>query len=179
MDTLVLSVNWRPYARVSWMEAVVLYLKERVEIVESYVDRMIRSPSLHLPMPSVCRFVSAVKNRRKVIKFSRLNVFARDGGRCQYCSVRLRLDEATYDHVVPKARGGKTDWDNVVICCLACNQAKGCRTPEQSRMVPRTAPVKPKKLPELRQEIRWTPGMPDSWKTWLTDQVYWTGALET
>jgi 5-methylcytosine-specific restriction endonuclease McrA len=106
-------------------------------------------------------------------------VFARDSGRCQYCQVKVSRFEATYDHVVPRAQGGKTTWENIVIACVSCNQKKGGRTPTQASMKLRTAPVRPKKLPEvLTITFTFQAGMPDSWRTWLRDVAYWNAELE-
>ena len=117
--------------------------------------------------------------KKRAIKFSRHNVWARDGGRCQYCGARVHRDEFTYDHVVPRARGGKTEWANVVVSCVPCNQKKGGRTPEQAGMALRSMPVRPKKLPDAGGlGIPWREGMPESWRAWLRDTVYWTATLE-
>lgn len=176
-ETLLLDANWLPHSRVPWQDAIRHYLNGKVEIVESY-DRPIRAVTFVIRMPSVARFIEAVRGRKRAVKFSRLNVFTRDQGRCQYCSVRLNQQDATYDHVLPKGQGGKTLWENIVICCLVCNQKKGNRTPAQAGMKLRSVPVKPKKLPEIRIQITWRDGMPDSWRNWLRDFDYWNGELE-
>jgi 5-methylcytosine-specific restriction endonuclease McrA len=91
----------------------------------------------------------------------------------------VQRSEATYDHVVPRAHGGKTTWENIVIACVPCNQRKGGRTPTQAGMRLRTPPVRPKKLPELLSvTFTFQPGMPDSWRTWLRDIAYWNAELE-
>ncbi|HZS39004.1 MAG TPA: HNH endonuclease, partial [Polyangia bacterium] len=107
------------------------------------------------------------------------NVYARDRGRCQYCGTRVRRDEFTYEHVIPRVLGGRTSWENVVVACVACNQRKAGRTPEQARMRLLSTPVKPKRLPDLPREIRYSDEMPESWKSWLQSAVYWDGELET
>jgi hypothetical protein len=82
--------------------------------------------------------------------------------------------------VVPRAQGGKTTWENVVICCVPCNQRKGGRTPSQAGMRLRSTPVKPKSLPaRLRIVIGWQKGMPTSWRAWMRDFSYWNGELES
>jgi 5-methylcytosine-specific restriction endonuclease McrA len=130
-------------------------------------------------MPSVVRFLRALRGRRKVVKFSRENVYTRDKGRCQYCDVKVTRAEFTYDHVVPKSRGGKTEWTNVVCSCVPCNQTKKNRTPVQAGMRLRVEPVKPKKLPDtISLTFTWREGMPDGWKSWLRDMSYWHGELD-
>ncbi len=177
MQTLVLDIGYQPVSRVPWETAIVWALERVVEVIDEYPDRYIRTPSWSVRMPSVVRFVRATP-RKKAIKFSRHNVYARDGGRCQYCGQRVRRDEFTYEHVVPRVLGGKTSWENVVVACVRCNQKKAGRTPAQAGMRLLSTPVKPKKLPNVPREIHFTDGMPESWKSWLRDAVYWGAELE-
>ena len=179
METLVLAATYEPVARVSWKRAVTLLFEGKVEVIDEYEDRFIRSVTLEIKMPSVIRFLRAVRSRKRTAKFSRENVYARDGGRCQYCAMKVQRHEATYDHVVPRAQGGKTTWDNVVICCVPCNQRKGAHTPAQSGMRLLSRPGRPTKLPDVwRFTITFQKGMPDSWRSWLRDFQYWNGELE-
>jgi len=179
MDTtLVLDVSYRPVSVAPWQSAIVWVLDRVAEVVCEYQDRQIRTPSWSVQMPSVVRFVKPI-NRKRAIKFSRQNVYSRDRGRCQYCSVRISRDDWTYDHVVPRAQGGRTTWENVVVACTSCNQRKGGRTPAQAGIVLLSTPVKPKKLPEVGMlTISYREGMPRAWKDYLRDAVYWGGELE-
>jgi 5-methylcytosine-specific restriction endonuclease McrA len=177
METLVLDTGYQPVARVPCMRAVTLLFSGKVEVIETYADWTVRSVTVELQVPSVVRFLRGVRGRKRAIRFSRENVFARDAGRCQYCGRRVARPEATYDHVVPRAQGGHTRWENIVIACLPCNQRKGGRTPAEARMKLLSVPVKPAHLPEgLR--FTYTPGMPAAWRAWLRDFSYWNGALE-
>jgi 5-methylcytosine-specific restriction endonuclease McrA len=145
VETLVLSAAYEPLARVPWQRAVTLLWIGKVEVVEEYADLVVRAPTLELQMPSVVRFLRALRGRiKKTVRFSRANVYARDGGRCQYCQRALARHEATYDHVVPRAQGGRTTWENVVIACEPCNQKKGGRTPEQAAMPLVRMPTRPR-----------------------------------
>lgn len=179
METLVLNAGWQPVARIPWQRAITLLFLGKVELVEEYEDKTIRSVSFEVKMPSVVRFLRMLKRRKPVIRFSRENVYARDHGRCQYCGKDVTRSEATYDHVVPRSQGGGTHWENIVIACVPCNQAKGGKTPAQARMKLLTSPVKPTKLPDtLRLTFTWSKGMPSTWKNWLRDLTYWHGSLE-
>ena len=179
METLVLNAGYEPVARVPWQRAVTLLWEGKVEVVEEYQDKVIRSVTLEIKVPSVIRFLRAMRGRKRAIKFSRENVYVRDRRSCQYCGRIVPRPEATYDHVVPRAQGGKTIWENVVICCVPCNQKKGGRTPVQARMKLLSVPVKPATLPErLRVTIGWQQGMPKEWRNWLRDFSYWNGELE-
>lgn len=178
METLVLSPGYEPVARVHWQRAVSLLFMGKVEVVEEYEDQEVRSVTFAIKMPSVVRFLNKITHRKKAIKFSRENVYARDSGKCQYCAKSVPRHEATYDHVLPRSKGGLTTWENIVICCMGCNQAKGHRTPEQAKMKLLSHPVRPKKLPEMRITISWKKGMPDAWATWLRSAHYWNAELE-
>ncbi len=179
METLVLDTSYVPVARVHWQRAVTLLFMGKVEIVEEYEDKEIKSVTFSIKMPSIVRFIRAMKGRRRAVKFSRENVFTRDSGKCQYCAKRLTRAEATYDHVLPRAQGGLTTWDNVVICCMPCNQRKGNRTPAQARMQLLSTPTRPKKLPDhIRFTVMWRKGDPASWQQWLTSFSYWNAELE-
>jgi len=178
METLVLSTRYEPVARVSWERAVTLFFAGKVEVVEEYEDRCIRSVTLELRMPSVIRFLRGVRAFRKAVRFCRENVLARDEGRCQYCGRKISRTEATYDHVVPRARGGVTSWDNVVIACFRCNQKKGGRTPAEAGMKLRVAPAKPKALLGTRLTLAYDKGIPLSWRKFVRDAAYWQVELE-
>ncbi len=97
-------------------------------------------------VPAVIRERRLAKIKR-AIRFSRANVYLRDGYRCQYCGQRFDAEGLTYDHVVPRCQGGRTEWTNIVAACHACNSRKGGQEADQAGMVPLRAPVRPKWLP--------------------------------
>ena len=177
METLVLTHAYQPVDRIAWQRAITLWAADKVEVLEAYDDRVIRSVSLAIKMPSVVRFVYQIRTKRTGVKFSRENVYARDKGRCQYCQRKVTRYEATYDHVVPRRLGGQTRWDNIVIACLPCNQLKGGRTPEEAGLKLLAQPARPKSLPPT---MRFTlpRGVPDTWKQYLYDIQYWNGSLD-
>jgi len=179
METLVLSVSYEPVARVSWQRAITLLWEGKVEVVEEYEDQWVRSVTVELKMPSVIRFLRAVRGRKRAIKFSRENVYARDKGHCQYCGHAVPRHEFTYDHVIPRRLKGETRWENVVVCCTPCNQRKGGRTPDEAGMSLVVAPSRPKSLPAaMRLTFTWQKGHPPSWRNWMRDVAYWHGELE-
>src|SRR5262249_46791938 len=161
---------YEPVDRISWQRAIALWWADKVEILEEYEDRHIRSVTFAMRMPSVVRFLNAFRNKKRSVKFSRENVYTRDKGACQYCGKKVRRMEESYDQVVPRTLGGETGWDNVVIACVPCNQKKGGRTPQQAGMKLYAQPVKPKSLPPtLRLTLAYAKGMPLSWKQYLLD----------
>ena len=149
MDTLVLSSAYQPMAQVSWQKAISMWFAGRVEIVEVYEDREIKTVDEAIPVPSIVRFVGNVIKKfryNRVIKFSRENVFIRDEGKCQYCNVELNLSNFTLDHIVPSSEGGKKVWNNIVACCRRCNQKKGNKSLKQAGMKLRRKPDVPVEL---------------------------------
>jgi len=80
---------------------------------------------------------------RKEAKFNRINIFRRDGGKCQYCGEQFTRQDLTIDHVIPRSLGGKSIWENVACCCVDCNRKKGGRTPDQARLKLLNKPKKP------------------------------------
>lgn len=179
METLVLDMGFAPMALVPWRRAVTLLFEGKVEVVEAYRDRVVRSVTLEVKVPAVIRFLRSRRARKRGIRFSRENVWARDGGRCQYCQAKVPRHDFTYDHVTPRALQGPTRWENVVVCCMACNQRKGGRTPEQAGMRLLAVPVRPRTLKgTARYTLTYQPGMPEPWRAWLRDVSYWHGELD-
>jgi 5-methylcytosine-specific restriction endonuclease McrA len=173
METLVLDINYQPMGRMSWERAITQWVKGKIEILESYENRDIKSVTFSMKMPAVVRELTKCK-KKNALKFSRENVYIRDKGRCQYCNVQIPRPESTYDHVIPRGQGGKTKWENIVIACYPCNQRKRNRTPEQANMRLLSKPEKPKTLPStLRITLQWNKGMPIEWKDWLVTTGYW------
>jgi 5-methylcytosine-specific restriction endonuclease McrA len=179
METLLLSQAYEPVGRIPWQRAVALWWTDKVEILEEYEDREVRSVSFAMRMPSVVRFLVAVRTKKRSVRFSRENVYTRDHGACQYCGRKISRVEATYDHVVPRRLGGTTRWENIVIACLPCNQKKGGRTPEQASMKLRTLPAKPKSLAStLRFTLTDKKGIPKTWRQYLFEVQYWHAELD-
>lgn len=181
MDTLVLNQAYQPVDRICWREAIKNWWLGKVEILEEYEDRVIRSVTFEMHIPAVVRLLEAFNGKKRGVKFSRENVGTRDKWRCQYCNRKVAHHEATYDHVVPRREGGKTNWTNIVIACSPCNVKKGGRRPEAAGMrLLHGPPEKPKSLPEtLRLTFITKKNVPDSWKQYLTSVMYWQGELES
>ena len=169
--TLLLSQGYEPISVISWRKAICMLTLGKVEVVETY-DRDIRSVTLVFKMPAVVRLLRNVRRHRKQVKFSRQNVLARDRWRCQYCGDKRPIGELTYDHVVPKAQGGRTCWENIVTACVECNTRKANRTPAQAHMQLRRQPRRPAWVPIFTIQIS-RASMPDAWR----DYCYWTGDL--
>nr|HEX4318590.1 HNH endonuclease [Kofleriaceae bacterium] len=119
------------------------------------------------------RLRKAFRRHVKPVKFSRVNIYARDRYRCQYCGQTCTTNELTYDHVVPRSRGGRTTWENIVAACYVCNRRKANRTPAEAGMKLLAQPVRPTWMPAVQIRVS-AQSMPDAWR----DYVYWTGQID-
>jgi 5-methylcytosine-specific restriction endonuclease McrA len=170
--TLLLSQGYEPIKVISWRRAIALISLGKVEVIEEY-DSEIRAVSLVLKVPAVVRLLRSFRRHAKPVKFSRANIYARDQHRCQYCGVKCPLHELTYDHVVPRSKGGLTTWENITTCCYACNARKANRTPAQAHMRLRSQPHRPQWIAAVTIRLS-TRSMPQAWR----DYLYWTGEIE-
>lgn len=167
-QTLLLNATYEPLQVVSWRRAIRMLFQEKVEVVEEY-DRRIRSISLSIPMPSVIRLLHYVKVGREhaKVKFSRHNLFVRDHYRCQYCGQQFHAVRLTYDHVIPVARGGAKNWENIVTSCVNCNREKGNRTPEEAGFRLLKKPAAPVGFPTKIHFLLSRSRAPDCWKAYI------------
>jgi 5-methylcytosine-specific restriction endonuclease McrA len=169
-STLLLTRDYMPLKIISWERAITLLMLDKVEVIEDH-DSEVRSATVVMKIPAIVRLVNSFKrNKNLKVRFSRINVFARDNYKCQYCAKRFKICDLTLDHVLPRAQGGATKWDNVCASCYACNLKKGNRTPEQAQMKLPKVPVEPKYVSAFVFNI---PGKTfhDSWKQYLTETI--------
>lgn len=173
-QALLLNSTYEPLRIIHWQRAVTLLWQEKVEVLEIY-DRRIHGVSASVPLPAVLRLLKLVRIEagRRGAKFSRANIFIRDHYRCQYCGKHFRTEDLTFDHVVPIARGGKKNWENIVTACWRCNNHKSGRTPSEARMKLIKAPIKPTWKPALAMTIGLS-HTPAVWK----DYLYWNVELD-
>jgi 5-methylcytosine-specific restriction endonuclease McrA len=166
---LVLDIGMQPLKVQPLKKAIKSLVKGKTEVIEYSRDRTIRSGSEEFPAPSVLRLLRPLKWKRFRIKFSRINVYARDNFTCQYCGKQFPTEELSYDHVLPRAQGGTTCWENIVTCCSGpsgCNIKKGSQTPEQAGMPLLSTPRRPTNLPMISVAIdkNTPPEWRDYWK---------------
>ncbi len=192
MDTLVLTVGYEPHDKLSWKQAFNLLLCEHgrfapscprgctcgsAEVIEAY--GRVHTVNADFPIPAVVRLLAAVPRKKQGLRFNRENLVARDGGRCQYCGAKVPRPEMTLDHVVPRAQGGPTRWENIVLACFRCNQRKANRTPDQAAMRLLRPPRRPTRVENARVLLTFRPGMPKQWRDWLRTMDYWHAELES
>ena len=143
-DVLVLNATYEPLNVVSVKRAVVLLLKEKAELIET-AKAMLRAETFTIPRPLVIRLVYYVKIPRRVsLPVTRRGILTRDQYTCQYCGLLPPRNLLTVDHILPRSRGGKTTWENVITACQKCNGRKGNRTPAEANMPLLSEPTRPR-----------------------------------
>lgn len=178
-QTLILNQQYRPQEIVDWKDAVTAMFRGSVEVLVQYDEvlahidrhtlatfpdlrRALRqvigtdAEALTIKVPAVvglCRRTPRSQRRKSGVRFSKLNVCLRDGFSCQYCGLRLPMSQLNYDHVIPRSKGGRTVWENIVMACFACNQRKGSLLLEDSGMTLISTPRQPHSLPLHRLVI--------------------------
>lgn len=132
----VVNSQYQTFDYESWSAITASMADETVGLV----DRIIK-------VPRVILLVAYDRIPQREVRFSRLNIFARDKYRCQYCGERFSTSHLNLDHVVPRSKGGTSNWENVICCCVPCNSRKGGRTPSEAGM----------KLLSIPRKPNWTP----------------------
>jgi len=175
---LVLNADFRPLSYYplslwSWQEAIKAVVAERVNVVSVY-NRTVHSPSSEMSLPSVISLKEYIPTSRRPA-FTRFNVFLRDRFACQYCGEALPTHDLTFDHVIPRSRGGRTTWDNVVTACSPCNLVKGNHMPHKAHMFPLVRPTEPTSFLLQEHGRAFPPNyLHESWR----DFLYWDSELE-
>lgn len=175
LPALVLNADYRPLSYYplslwSWQDAIKAVFLDRVNIVSEYEHR-VSSPSFTMALPSVVSLRSYIQPQRHPA-FTRFNVFLRDRFQCQYCH---NTQELTFDHLVPRSRGGLTTWNNIVTACSSCNLRKGGKLPRDARMWPEQKPFQPTVYDLHNNGRKFPPNyLHDSWM----DFLYWDVELE-
>lgn len=186
---LLLTQGWAAHKIVSLERAIGMLILGKLSLVEQYdeVLTIMSSDRIHdfphlaraygrtyndglgeliLHSPAVAVLTKPVGSMKRGIKFSRINVYTRDGYACQYCGNKYSATHLNYDHLIPRQRGGKTTWENIVTACYECNEKKANRTPEEAGMKVKRVPYKPKSLPMLGP--RFSPDMiHDLWRPYI------------
>jgi 5-methylcytosine-specific restriction endonuclease McrA len=189
---LVLNRNWQPVNVAPVARALVLLWNGSARVIDASVadyqtytwedwakidpkegDLFIQSTSLRLCVPEVIVLDEYSGLPETAVTFSRRNLFKRDAYTCQYCHRQPGLEELTIDHVLPRSRGGETNWENCVLACVSCNKHKDNRTPREARMKLFKEPKRPNWRPMYASRtVR-----PESWRKFMSE-AYWNVELE-
>lgn len=190
-SVLVLNRNWQPIHVTTVRRAFTLLYMGAAHVIgpdfalfdfESWSalaaaegEGVIRTVHQVIRAPQVIMLQLYDRIPRARVRFSRLNIYARDQNQCQYCGARGSQTQLNLDHVVPRSRGGRTTWENVVCCCVPCNLRKAARTPQEAGMRLLKPPISPRWTPTFR--ARGTP--PSAWLPFLgtASASYWNTEL--
>lgn len=188
--TLVLNRNWQAVHIATVARALVMLYRGAARVVDprnyqtydwndwaqlrpAEGDAFVRGVSLRIRVPEVVTLAEYDAVPSASVTFSRRNIFKRDKFTCVYCGVQPGVNELTIDHVLPRAQGGQSSWDNCVLACLACNHAKADRTPEQAGMRLRKQPQRPAWKPVYAMD-----SVPiESWTKFISE-AYWNAELK-
>lgn len=127
---LVLNSDYTPLNVTNVFRGFNLVSKGKAEILKSS-DKPLRTGMKEFIRPLIIRLLNYVRYRPKGVRINRHRIFARDRYTCVYCGTKKNL---TIDHILPKSRGGKNTWLNMVTCCSSCNRQKGDKTPEEANL---------------------------------------------
>jgi 5-methylcytosine-specific restriction endonuclease McrA len=152
-----------PLSTIGWEEAVRYLVSEKAIALEWHDDWIVRSEKWSTRVPAVM-ILKEYQKKKTAVRYSKQNVFLRDGYICQYCEDDVSRKTATLDHVLPTSHGGKTTWENTVCACASCNANKG----NNKKIVPKMKPYKPTyfQLAEKRKRMKWEYQHP-SWANYL------------
>lgn len=134
----------------------------------------VSSVKFKVRIPRIILLLFYNKLPNKDVKFTRKNIYDRDGNRCQYCGKRFEAKELNLDHVIPQEKGGKTSWENIVCSCIKCNMKKGNKSLKQAGMKLIKKPRKPRWQNFILVKFR--SGMDRSWRHFI-DLAYWNVEL--
>ncbi len=138
---IVLNGDFSYLCTVSWKRAINLVLAEKVKVLK-YSNHVINCVEKAFKAPAVVALIKVVRMvYRHKVPYSKKNVLARDQHKCAYCGTKSKT--LTIDHIIPRSRGGKTDFDNCVACCKKCNDLKAARTPREASMTLLKRPFQP------------------------------------
>ena len=161
-QVLVLNASYEPLNITTWRRATVLMLKGKAESLEEDECHKLRHDIL---LPTVIRLRQFVRVPYRDLPLSRKNILLRDENCCQYCG--YRGNKLSIDHVIPRSRGGKDQWENVTTACLSCNVMKGNRTPEEANMQLKKPPHKPLSNMSFETNKHINSGRHKEWKKYL------------
>lgn len=165
----VVDEDYRTYTFDDWRELSTLIIKEP--------SGFVHTPSFRIAIPDVISLRSFDGLPKSDVKFTRRNIYEHYSYKCAYCGRKFSTSELNLEHVIPRSRGGKTDWSNVVTSCIPCNLRKGNRLPDEASMKLLVKPTKPQW--SGTSAVCFRPGfrVKASWQRFI-DNVYWNTELD-
>lgn len=162
---LLLDSGYYPIKLIDWKKAMILFFTGRAELVEAHDHVRIHATTTSFALPKVLRLFQKHFKQTKRVKFNRNNVFLRDDFTCQYCGGTFHPKLLSFDHVIPRSKGGKTSWENIVTCCRDCNNKKADKYLKDTGMKLLKKPKEPRWTPFLGLQLR--PSEEEIFKDWL------------
>lgn len=195
-DVLVLNKSFYAVQITTWRRAISLLYADHARVVdedyrtydfedwrelslavEADPSGYVRTPSYKILIPDVIALKTYNSLPKSEVKFTRRNIYEHYGYRCAYCGYKFSTVELNLEHVIPRSRGGKTDWSNVVTTCIPCNLKKGSRLPEEAGMKLLVSPTKPKWTGPAAVVFRPRLKIKASWQRFI-DNIYWNVELD-
>lgn len=196
-DVLVLNKSFYAIQVINWRRAISLVYLDHAHVVDEDYNTYsfdnwkelaglvvknpagyIRTPNFKIIIPEVIALKTFNGLPKAEVKFTRRNLYEHYHYRCTYCGKKFNTSDLNLDHVIPRSRGGKTDWTNVVTSCIPCNLRKGNKTPKEARMSLRVHPSRPKWSGSAAVVFRPPFKIKAAWQRFI-DNVYWNSELET
>jgi len=195
-DVLVLNRNYYAVHITSWQNAIRLIYTEQADVIDEEYRRysfedwtelsqlmteapsgFVHSAKLKIAIPEVIALRIYDRLPQSEVKFTRKNIYQHYHNKCCYCGETCDTRDLNLDHVLPKSRGGRTDWNNIVLSCIECNSTKANRTPEEAGMTMHYRPAKPSWKSQLSISVHSHIQKRVSWQRFI-DTVYWNVELE-
>ncbi len=165
----VVDEDYRTYSFNDWFELS--------QVMKDYPAGFLHTPKFKIAIPEVIALKKYDKVQFEEPRLTRKNIYEHYGYRCCYCGKKLPSDKLNIDHVIPRSRGGKTEWGNVVTSCIECNLKKGNKTPQEAGMKFLIPPSKPNRRTKLALVLSSNIKIPTSWQKFI-DNIYWNIELE-
>ncbi|MBI3548294.1 MAG: HNH endonuclease [Elusimicrobia bacterium] len=195
-DVLILNRNFFALEVTTWQRAMSLLVLDRAIVVDDeyrtyefadWVDLsqkiaehpagFVHTPNIRIAIPEVIALKFFEKVPRRQVPFTRRNIYQHYGNRCCYCNKHFPPADLNLEHILPRSRGGVSDWTNVVTACIRCNLKKGNRTPSEAHMKLVVQPSRPKWRTGAALLVRSPVPIRRSWQRFI-DNVYWDAQLE-
>ena len=165
----VVDSNYQTYSFDDWAEMS--------KLMDEHPNGYVHTVNFRLAIPDVIRLTRYERLPSADVKYTRSNVYEHYKNTCSYCGEKFPTSELNLDHVQPRSRGGKTNWENIVLTCIPCNSRKADRTPAEAGMKLLVQPVRPKWKGAQRALFSVPYKVRDSWSHFV-DKVYWDSEFE-
>ncbi len=159
---LVLNQSYEPLQFCNVKKAIILVLKEKASVIHHLQNSRLKTVNREYKVPSIIRLERYIRIKNHYVKLTKDNIFKRDKYTCQYCGTTAA--PLTIDHIVPKGRGGKDTWTNLVTACQKCNNKKGNHRLSETNLTLKIKPKRPNRIHVLQTKMDMNR---EEWKSYL------------